>query len=59
MEQINAKAPYEEPVTDVQQVVLEGFICSSIQETKFGVDVDELKNVNTDKAYNETFEYEF
>lgn len=59
MKQCVQKALYEEPVTTSEQVVLEGFICASIQEANFGVKVDELTNVNADKAYGETFEYDF
>lgn len=57
-EQTNPKALYDEPETSQQEVQLEGFICASIREAKFGVSVDELENINA-QSVNEDFEFVF
>ena len=41
------KKQYTEPVTNVTEVELEGFICASIDVVKMHVDVDEFVNVGT------------
>lgn len=41
------KKHYTEPVTNVTEVKLEGFICVSIDVIKMHVDVDEYVNVAT------------
>ena len=41
------KKNYTEPVTNVTEVELEGFICVSIKEVKIRPEVDELVNVGT------------
>lgn len=39
------KKQYTEPVTNVTEVELEGFICASMDVVKMHVDVDEFVNV--------------
>ena len=41
------KKQYTEPVTNVTEVELEGFICVSIKQVKMQVEVDEYVNVGT------------
>lgn len=45
------KKNYTEPVTNVAEVELEGFICASIDVIKMHVDVDEF--VNTGNVYTD------
>ena len=41
------KKQYTEPVTNVTEVELEGFICASMDVIKMRVEVDEFVNVGT------------
>ena len=45
------KQTYVEPATTVEEVTLEGFICASIRQQPFQVEVDELVSVEEETIY--------
>lgn len=45
------KQTYIEPATSVAEVTLEGFICASVMDMKFSVEVDELVTVEEETIY--------